>query len=356
MYGVFLYVKFVRPPFLLYLCTRKTVTTMLLQIDIPAPQVLPPDSVREATKNMLVKMHTEPEVFWNEFLQNALQFGIKVLAALLIYIIGSWLIGRIKKMLHRVFERKQTERTLASFITSLVTISLTVLLVIVTVSTLGVNTTSLAALLAAGGMAIGMALSGTVQNFAGGIMLLAFKPFKAGDFIVAQGVSGKVVEVNITSTKVLTTDNRVVILPNGALSNGTIDNYSARPLRRVEWQVSVAYGTDAQAFRDRVLGMLAADKRVLQADTDMDALYKQLNISDYQLSTVGYRMDAIPAPMVVLNSLNANDITFIVRVWTRSDDYWDLYFDMQQRFYTELPLAGFSFAYPHLDVTMLPTA
>ena len=335
---------------------EKNTKTMLLQIDIPAPNILPPDSVREATKNMLVKMQTEPDVFWNEFLQNALHFGLKVLAALLIYIIGSWLIGRIKKMLHRVFDRRHTERTLASFITSLVTISLTVLLVIITVSTLGVNTTSLAALLAAGGMAIGMALSGTVQNFAGGIMLLAFKPFKAGDFIAAQDFSGKVVEVNITSTKILTTDNRVVILPNGALSNGTIDNYSARPLRRVEWQVSVAYGTDAQAFRDKVLGMLAADQRVLQADTDMDALYKQLNISAFQLSTVGYRMDAIPAPMVALDSLNANDITFVVRAWARTDDYWDLYYDMQQRFYTELPQAGFSFAYPHLDVTMLPTA
>ena len=329
---------------------------MFLQIDIPTPKVLPPDSVREVTKNLIAKMQTEPDVFWDEFLQNALMFGLKVLAALLIYIVGSWLIGRVKKMLRRVFDRKRTERTLASFITSLVTISLTVLLVIVTVSTLGVNTTSLAALLAAGGMAIGMALSGTVQNFAGGIMLLAFKPFKAGDFIAAQDFSGTVVEVNITATKILTVDNRVVILPNGALSNGTIDNYTARPFRRVQWQVSLAYGTDADAFTGKALQMLAEDKRVLQADTDMDALYKELNISAYQLNTVGYRVDSIPAPFVALQSLNANDITFIVRVWTRSDDYWDLYFDMQKRFYTELPQAGFSFAYPHLDVTMLPSA
>ena len=184
-------------------------------------------------------------------------------------------------------------------------------------------------------------------------MLLTFKPFKAGDFIAAQGFSGKVVEVNITATKLLTVDNRVVILPNGALSNGTIDNYSARPLRRVEWQVSVAYGSDAAQCRETILRMLNEDPRVLQADTDMDALYEELKISSFQLSTTGYRMEAIPAPFVALSTLNANDITFVVRVWVRATDYWDLYFAMQQRFYSELPEAGFQFAYPHLDVTML---
>ncbi len=302
---------------------------------------------------MITQMQTDPEAFWNGVMQEATQFGLKVLAAIVIYIVGAWLIGRLKKVLRSIFERRNTERTLASFVTSFVSIALTVLLIIVIISTLGVDTTSLAALLAAGGMAIGMALSGTVQNFAGGIMLLTFKPFKAGDFISAQGFSGKVVEVNITATKLLTVDNRVVILPNGALSNGTIDNYSARPLRRVEWQVSVAYGSDAAQCRETILRMLNEDPRVLQADTDMDALYEELKISSFQLSTTGYRMEAIPAPFVALSTLNANDITFVVRVWVRATDYWDLYFAMQQRFYSELPEAGFQFAYPHVDVTMI---
>lgn len=302
---------------------------------------------------MITQMQADPEAFWNGVMQEATQFGLKVLAAIVIYIVGAWLIGRLKKVLRSIFERRNTERTLASFVTSFVSIALTVLLIIVIISTLGVDTTSLAALLAAGGMAIGMALSGTVQNFAGGIMLLTFKPFKAGDFISAQGFSGKVVEVNITATKLLTVDNRVVILPNGALSNGTIDNYSARPLRRVEWQVSVAYGSDAAQCRETILRMLNEDPRVLQADTDMDALYEELKISSFQLSTTGYRMEAIPAPFVALSTLNANDITFVVRVWVRATDYWDLYFAMQQRFYSELPEAGFQFAYPHVDVTMI---
>ena len=225
---------------------------MILLQDIAAAtaevekNILPPDSVREGARQMIEYAKTDPNGFWQQVGDTMLQFGIKVLGALLIYIVGIWLIGLVKKGLKRMFERRKTERTLASFVTSFVSITLTVLLVVITVSTLGVNTTSLAALLAAGGMAIGMALSGTVQNFAGGLMLLAFKPFKAGDFIEAQGHTGRVMEVNITATKILTPDNRVVILPNGALSNGTINNYSGRPLRRVEWLVSVSYGVDVQ--------------------------------------------------------------------------------------------------------------
>jgi small conductance mechanosensitive channel len=325
---------------------------MIFLQEIP---ILPPDSVRQGAKQMIEFAKTDPEGFWQVFADKMLQFGLKVLAALLIFIIGIWLIRWVKNILKHMFERRNTEKTIASFVTSFVSISLTVLLVVISISTLGVNTTSLAALLAAGGMAIGMALSGTVQNFAGGLMLLAFKPFKAGDFIEAQGHTGKVIEVNITATKILTTDNRVVILPNGALSNGTINNYSGRPLRRVEWEVSVSYGVDAAKCKEAILAIMNSDPRVLQADTNMDALYKELKISAYQLSTVNYRMDAIPAPFVALRTLNSNDITFVARAWVRTDDYWDVFFALQERFYTELPPQGFTFAYPHVDVTMLPS-
>lgn len=311
------------------------------------------DSARANAQKMIELAKENPDTFWQMFGEKMLQFGIKVLAALLIFVVGMLLIRWVKNILNRVFARRKTEPTIASFVSSFVSISLTILLVVISVSTLGVNTTSLAALLAAGGMAIGMALSGTVQNFAGGIMLLAFKPFKAGDFIEAQGVSGKVIEVNITATKILTIDNRVVILPNGALSNGVINNYNGRPLRRVEWSVSVSYGVDAAKCKEAILAIVNSDKRVLQADTDMKALYEELNISAYQLSTVNYRMDAIPAPFVALKSLNENDITFVVRVWVRANDYWDVFFALQERFYTELPPQGFTFAYPHMDVTMI---
>ena len=311
------------------------------------------DSIRAGARMMIDTAKNDPETFWREVGETALHFGIKVLAALLIFGIGILLIRWVQRILKRHFERRKTEPTIASFVSSFVSISMTVLLIIISVSTLGVNTTSLAALLAAGGMAIGMALSGTVQNFAGGIMILAFKPFKAGDFIEAQGASGKVIEVNITATKILTIDNRVVILPNGALSNGVINNFNGRPLRRVEWSVSVSYGVDAAACKEAILAIVNSDPRVLQPDTDMKKLYKELRISDYQLSTVNYRMDAIPAPFVALRSLNENDITFVVRAWVKADDYWDVFFALQERFYTELPPQGFTFAYPHVDVTML---
>jgi len=326
---------------------------MLLEVDLTQPKVIPPDSLRQVTHEIFAQMQSDPETFWHTALQSLITFGMKVLAALLIYMVGSWLISKIKKMLQRSFTRRNTERTIASFTTSAVTISLTVMLVIVTVSTLGVDTTSLAALLAAGGMAIGMALSGTVQNFAGGIMLLIFKPFKAGDFISAQDVSGTVMEVNITATKILTTDNRVIVLPNGALSNGSVDNYSARPLRRVDWNVSVAYGSDAEGCKSAILELLSTDKRVLQADTNTDELYKEFDAKNYQLSVIGYKMESIPAPFVALSSLNSNDITFVVRAWVRSTDYWDVYFNMNETFYTELPKRGYEFAYPHVDVKML---
>ena len=323
---------------------------MLLQTVPITPKVIPPDSVRQVTRDIVYQLQTDPALFWDKLWHGALDFGIKVVMALILYLVGIWIIGRIKKLLKRRFDKRNTEPTLASFITSFVSFVLTVAIVITSVSLLGVDTTSLAALLAAGGVAIGFALSGTMQNFAGGLMLLAFKPFKAGDFIEAQGVSGKVVEVNVTATKILTPDNRVVILPNGALSNGTINNYSGRPLRRVEWLVSVAYGADAERCKQTIRTLLDEDPRILQADTDIDALYKELNISAYQLSTVAYRMDAIPEPFVALKSLNDSDITFVVRAWVKANDYWPVFFDMQQRFYTFLPKHGFEFAYPHVVV------
>lgn len=312
-----------------------------------------PERIEKGFKQVVEAAKENPHEFWQSLLDSFIHFGLKLLAALAIYLIGIWVIRMVKRALKRVFEKRNSEPTIASFIISLVTIILTVILVVIAIGTLGVDTTSLAALLAAGGMAIGMALSGTVQNFAGGIMLLAFKPFKAGDFIEAQGQMGTVIEVNITATKILTTDNRVVILPNGALSNGTINNYSGRPIRRIEWSVSVSYGVDLEACKKAIIAIVNSDERVLQETTDMNALYKELNISSFQLSTVNYRMDAIPAPFVALKSLNASDITFVVRAWVRGKDYWDVFFNLQERFYTELPKQGFTFAYPHVDVTMI---
>lgn len=300
----------------------------ILQAVETAPNVA--DSLKVAAGSLAESFKSDPSRFVQDLGHQAVNFGLKVLAALAIYAVGAWLIRKVKRMLKRIFERKGTETTLSTFVLSFVSVMLYVLLVVIAVGTLGINTSSLAALLAAGGMAIGMALSGTVQNFAGGIMLLVFKPFKAGDFISAQGYSGVVQEVSMVSTKILTVDNRVVILPNGALSNGNIDNYSAKPLRRVDWTVSVEYGTDADACIAAINEILAEDARILDASTPGAA-----------------------DPFVALSSLNAHDISFTVRAWVNGADYWGVFFDGNKNLYSGLQKRGFGFAYPRVDVRMV---
>ena len=264
----------------------------------------------------------------DNLISHAIQFGLKVLAALLIFIIGAWIIKLIKNGLKKGFARKNTEQTLASFTLSLVSIGLWVLVIIISISTLGINTTSLAALLAAGGMAIGMALSGTVQNFAGGIMILVFKPFKAGDFIEALGYSGTVTDVNIVSTKLLTTDNRRIVLPNGALSNGNINNISAMPMRRVDINVSIPYGTDAESVKKALLEIIGTCPYVLDSSTPGAA-----------------------DPFVAVMSLGENGVNIVTRSWVSTADYWNAYFFLNENFYTQLPSKyGIGFPFQQMDI------
>lgn len=290
-------------------------------------------------------MIADPHSFWSDLMQQAIHFGLKVVAALLIYLIGAWLIRALKKTMHNAFIRKHTERTLATFITSLVSITLTVLLVIATIGTLGFDTSSFAALLTAGGMAIGMALSGTVQNFSGGVMLLMFRPFKSGDYIKAQGHEGFVTDVTIISTKILTYNNRVVILPNGALFNGTIENYTVQEVVRVAWPISVSYGVDAAKCKQAIEAIMKSDPRILDSTHEMPET-KDLSI------ILHHEKKMVPDPSVVLDKLNSNDITFNAKAWVNVKDYWDVYYTINERFYTELPSLGFKFAYPHLDVNI----
>ena len=287
------------------------------------------DSIKAVTSTLISQVKEDPNTFLHGLLQSAIDFGLKLLAALAIYIIGAWLIKRVKIWLGKMFVKRKTEATLSTFITSLVSITLTVLLIVITIGTLGINTTSLAALLAAGGMAIGMALSGTVSNFAGGLMILVFKPFKAGDFICAQGYSGTVKEVSIVNTKITTPDNRVIIIPNGALSNGNIDNYSARPIRRLDIEINLEYDTDADKCIASILEILKADERILDTKTKGAA-----------------------DPMAVLSAMNDSTITFLARVWVKSADYWPVKFDLNKTLFTELPKQGFHFDYPHMNVTL----
>lgn len=287
------------------------------------------DSLKLYTENMVHMLKTDPEAALHTFVQQAVVFGLKVLVALLIYAIGVWIIRRIGRLQDRQFSRRGTDPTVATFTKSATMFALSVLLIIITVGTLGIDTTSIAALLAAGGMAVGMALSGTVQNFAGGIMILVFRPFKVGDWISAQGYAGHVTSVSIVSTKIKTIDNREVILPNGTLSNGVIDNYSALPIRRIDMLVSVAYGTDAQQCIDLLTSMLKEEPLIIDSTTE-----------------------GAEDPFVALKTLNNSDISFVVRAFVKNEDFWTVTFALNQRIYTELPQHGIQFAYPHVDVTI----
>lgn len=273
--------------------------------------------------------NTPTKELLGDLLDKIVGFGLKLLAAFAIYFIGIWLIRKLKQILRKVFEKRQTDAAIASFVQSLVSIAMTILLVITTVGTLGIDTTSLAALLAGGGMAIGMALNGTVQNFAGGIMLLIFRPFKAGDFIEAQGFSGTVSEVNITSTKLTTTDNRVIIIPNGILSNGTVNNYSENTMRRLDINVNVEYGCSSQQTKDLLMKIVEDEGRAL---------------------TIA---DGAPAdPYIVLSALNDSAVQFLVRIWVKSSDYWSVNYALTEQIYNELPEHDIKFPYTKLDVNI----
>ncbi len=263
----------------------------------------------------------------SELLDKAVSFGLKVLAALAIYLIGAWAIRKIKGIVGRVFARKNTDAAIASFVQSIISIALTVILIIITIGAVGIDTTSIAALLAGGGMAIGMALNGTVQNFAGGMMIIAFKPFKAGDYIQAQGYEGTVTEVNIVSTKLTTVDNRCIIIPNGALSNGTVNNYSQNQMRRVDWTVSVEYGASLEETKTVLMGLLKSDIRILNTAKGAPA-----------------------DPFVALSSLSDSSINFVMRGWVHASDYWDVNFQMNEKIYEELPKNGIKFPFPQMDV------
>ena len=290
-----------------------------------------PDSLRTIDLDLAAiaeKIATTPtNELLGELLDKAVSFGLKVLAALIIYGIGAWLIRKVKNILTRVFEKKGTDAAVASFAMSITSIALTLVLIIITIGVLGIDTSSFAALLAGGGMAIGLALNGTVQNFAGGIMLLIFKPFKSGDFIEAQGYSGTVSEVTITSTKLVTTDNRVIIIPNGALSNGTINNYSDQKFRRVDITVDVEYGSSSEEVKRILHSLIKDDSRILNE----------------------------PAPpFIALSALKESGVQFTMRLWVNASDYWNVFFELTEEIYNELPKNGIKFPFPQLDINIKP--
>ena len=251
-----------------------------------------------------------------------LNLSARVLIALAIFFIGRWIIRYLRKLLRRMMERRAVEASLKSFLLNLVSITLTLFLIIVIIGILGIDTTSFVAIFASAGLAIGMALSGTLQNFAGGVMILIFKPFRVGDFIEAQGQTGTVKEIQLFNTVINTTDNKTIMIPNGGISTGIINNYSKESIRRVEWTFGIGYGDDYDLAKATVASMLDQDARVLKD----------------------------PAYFIAVSSLGDSSVNIVVRAWTSTGDFWSVFFDMNEKVYKQFPIVGLNIPYPQMDV------
>lgn len=260
------------------------------------------------------------------------QFSFKLLIAILVFYVGKFIIKKLYGFVHKIMTRNSIDASLATFVLSMIRIVLYFILIITVIGILGIETSSFLALFASAGVAIGMALSGTLQNFAGGVLILLLKPYKVGDYIETQGFAGTVKEIQIFSTIINTVDNKAIIIPNGGLSTGSINNYSHEQYRRVDWKIGLSYGTDYKAAREAILEILNSDERVIKQASESLLPSPQ------------------KPPFVGLSELADSSINIVVRAWTEAKTYWDLYFEMNERFYKELPERGFSFPFPQMDV------
>lgn len=249
--------------------------------------------------------------------------GKDLIGAILIYVIGRFIIKQISRLVSKILEKRKLEISVQTFLKSLLSLLLNLILAFAIISRLGVETTSFAALLASAGVAIGMALSGNLSNFAGGLIILVFKPFKVGDFIdTAGGMSGTVREIQIFHTILTTTDNRIIYVPNGSLSSNAIVNYSKQDTRRIDWSFGVEYGEDFEKVKAVLERIIANDERILKD----------------------------PAPFIALEALSASSVDIKVRVWTRASDYWGVTFDMNKVVYATFNKEGIGFPFPQLTV------
>lgn len=249
-------------------------------------------------------------------------YGLKLLGAVVVLIIGLWVIKIIMKGVKKGFEKRNMDPSLKPFLISLIGALLKVMLVISVLGMVGIEMTSFIAVLGAAGLAVGMALSGTLQNFAGGVIILIFKPFKVGDFIEAQGYTGVVKEIQIFVTILLTPDNKTVIIPNGPLSTGALTNYSAQPIRRVDWSFGIAYGDDFDKAKAMISDMFKNDKRIL----------------------------ADPEPFIAVGEMADSSVNITSRAWVNSEDYWGVFFDMNEQYYKLADKHGLSIPFPQMDV------
>lgn len=284
-----------------------------------------PDSVQKARFTEMVRSLTNDDFIkniWTDMANWLVWTGIKFIISLAIFYIGRWLLHKLLVLVDTIMQRREVEVSLHSFIMNAVRVVGYLLIALIIVSTLGFNSSSFVAVLASMGLAIGMALSGTLQNFAGGVMILVIRPYRVGDYIEAQGVSGTVASVSLFNTVIHTTDKKTIYIPNNAISTSIINNYSTSTTRRCSWKVSVSYGDNYDAIRDAMYEIIRRDGRALTT----------------------------PAPYVRIDALADSAVVVEARAWVLNSEYWDFYDAITEAFYKELPQHGANFPFPQLDV------
>ena len=249
-------------------------------------------------------------------------YGPKVLLALITLLIGLWIIGIITRGMGKMMDKRNVDPSLAPFLKSLIGTLLKVMLFVSVIGMVGVEATSFVAIIGAAGLAVGLALQGTLQNFAGGVMILLFKPFKVGDVIDAAGYIGSVSAIQIFNTILKTPDNKTIIIPNGTLANTSMTNYSTEPRRRVDWTIGIGYGDSTQKAREAITELINADDRILKD----------------------------PEPFIAVSELADSSVNFAVRVWVEGADYWGVFFDMNENVYNKFNELGLNIPFPQMDV------
>ena len=258
----------------------------------------------------------------DNLINGSMEFGKRILIALVIYIVGKYIIKFINKLVAKALEKRHIDLAVKSFVCSLVNILLLILLILSVVGALGIQMTSFAAILASAGVAVGMALSGNLQNFAGGIVILILRPYKIGDFVQIGGESGVVKSIQIFNTVLTTGDNKTIIIPNSSIASGNLTNFSTEEKRRVDFSFGVDYGTDIKKVREVLETIIANDSRILKD----------------------------PAHFIGLGELADSSVNITVRVWVKSADYWDVFFAMNETVYETFNKEGINFPFPQVTV------
>ena len=353
-------------------------TAVTARVDSLATK-LSPDSIAAMTPGKLVDhfKYLDLGSLVTSLSSQLISLGLRILAAILILYIGKFIINKIYSVARAIMVRKDFDRSLTSFLLSFIKITLLFLLIITVIGVLGIETSSFIAIFASAGVAIGMALSGTLQNFAGGVLILLLKPYKVGDYIEFGESKGTVKEIQIFNTVINTYNNDRIVIPNGGLATSSLKNFSAESYHRVEWRVGISYGDDVDVARKVALDIIAADPRIVHTDADVKETEQPVEETheeevkpeswwkrifhwhrrhaealreDHEARLAALVPKPNYMPSVNVESLDDSQVTLIVRAWTEIANYWGVLYDVNEQIYKQFPQHGIRFPFPQMDV------